>query len=515
MLLSPSTILWAVAAGLLIYRCFRFMFDRPPNFPSGPPRLPLVGSYLFLLAVNYRHLHRAALRLCQFYRTKILGIYLGDFPSIVVNDLAIAKEVLARSEFDGRSDLFLARMRERNFLRRGIFFTQGPHWKEQRRFVLRHLRDFGFGRRFDELEAETHNEITTLLDVLRYGPKYDHEKLFAEDGYVKCPDVFYGLLGNVYFQVICGERSQRQDMGQLFETGRHAINFQQKGDDYGTILSYLPWLKDYFPEATNYRVLREVNNRMNDLIEAMVGKYLASYDDNHMRCFLDRYIYEMKRTKPLEGEAFTFQYDQLVMILWDMLLPTLSGSAIQLSMLLERMLMNPHVARKVQQELDEVVGQGRLPTLDDRINLPFTEATLREGLRIDTLVPSGISHVTLEDTKLRGYDIPKGCFVMLGLDIVNNQREFWGDPENFRPERFLDERGNLSLRQDISVPFGAGKRLCIGETFSRNTLFLMFTALMQNFNISQRKGDSLPDLGKRITGVVTSMEPFWVRFEAR
>lgn len=149
--------------------------------------------------------------------------------------------------------------------------------------------------------------------------------------------------------------------------------------------------------------------------------------------------------------------DQLVMILWDMLLPTLSGSAIQLSMLLERMLLNPHVARKVQQELDEVVGQGRLPTLDDRINLPFTEATLREGLRIDTLVPSGISHVALEDTKLRGYDIPKGCFVMLGLDIVNNQREFWGDPENFRPERFLDERGNLSLRQDISVPFGAGK----------------------------------------------------------
>lgn len=515
MLLNPSAILWTVAAGLLIYRCFRFMFDRPPNFPSGPPRFPLLGSYLVLLMVNYRHLHRAAVRLGQFYRTKILGIYLGDFPSIVVNDLAIAKEVLARSEFDGRSDLFLARMRERNFQRRGIFFTDGPHWKEQRRFVLRHLRDYGFGRRFDELEAETRSELMTLLDVLRYGPKFEHERLFAKDGCVKCPDAFYGLLGNVYFQVICGERFQRKDMAQLYETGRHAINFQQKGDDYGTILSYLPCLKDYFPEATNYRILREVNNRLNDLIEAMVQKYLASYDENHMRCFLDRYIYEMKQSKPLEGDAFTFQYDQLVMILWDMLLPTLSGSAIQLSMLLERLLLNPRVATKVQQELDGVVGHGRLPTLDDRVNLPYAEATLREALRIDTLVPSGISHVALEDTKLCGYDIPKGCFVMLSLDVINNQREFWGDPENFRPERFLDESGKLSLKKDISVPFGGGKRLCVGETFSRNTLFLMFTALMQNFNIKPRPGDPLPDLGQRITGVVTSMEPFWLRFEAR
>ncbi|XP_062540374.1 probable cytochrome P450 304a1 [Armigeres subalbatus] len=515
MLLNPSNLLWAVATGLVIYRCFRFMFDRPPNFPSGPPRLPLLGSYLIMLMINYRHLHKAALRLSQLYRTKILGIFLGDYPSIVVNDLAIAKEVLSRTEFDGRSDLFLARLRERNFRRRGIFFTQGPHWKEQRRFVLRHLRDYGFGRRFEELEAETRSEMMMLLDVLRYGAKYDHERMFAKDGYVNCPDVFYGLLGNVYFQVICGERFQRKDMAQLFDTGRHAIHFQQKGDDYGTILSYLPWLKDYFPEATNYRILREVNDRMNDMIEGMVEKYLSSYDVNHTRCFLDRYIREMKQTKPLEGDAFTFQYDQLIMILWDMLIPTISGSAIQLSMLLERLLLNPRVAQKVQQELDDVVGRGRLPALDDRINLPYTEATLREALRSDTLVPSGISHVALEDTKLCGYDIPKGCFVMLGLDVIHNQREFWGDPECFRPERFLDEFGKLSLKKDISVPFGAGKRLCAGETFARNTLFLMFSALMQNFNVTQRPGDPLPDVAKRITGVITSTEPFWLRFEPR
>ncbi|XP_055524353.1 probable cytochrome P450 304a1 [Wyeomyia smithii] len=515
MLVTPSIVLWTTVIALLLYRCVRFLFGRPPNFPSGPPRLPLLGGYAIMLMINYRHMHKAAQKLCEFYRTKILGIYLGDFPSIVVNDLEVAKEILSRTEFDGRSDMFLARLRERNFLRRGIFFTQGPHWKEQRRFVLRHLRDYGFGRRYADFEAETEREIAIMIDMLQYGAKFEHEQQIIRDGCAKCPEAFYGCLANVYFQVICGERFSRKDMGVLFETGRYALNFQQKGDDYGTVLSYLPWLKDYFPEATNYRIMREANLKMNEMLESVLEKYMSSYDETHIRCFLDRYILEMKKTTPLEGQAFTFQYDQLLMILWDMLLPTMSGAAIQLSMLLERMLLKPSVRSKVQQELDDVVGRGRLPTLDDRTQLPYTEATLREALRIDTLVPSGIAHVALEDTKLRGYDIPKGTFIMLGLATIHHQTEVWGDPENFRPERFLCERGNFQISKDISIPFGGGKRLCAGETFSRNTLFLMFTALLQNFDIEQRLGDSLPDLSKRITGVVTSTEPFWLNFKPR
>lgn len=170
-----------------------------------------------MLLINYQHTHKAAQKLCEFYRTKILGMYLGDFPSIVVNDMEVVKEILSRTEFDGRSDMFLARLRERNFLRRGIFFTDGPHWKEQRRFVLRHLRDYGFGRRYADFEAETESEIANLIDMLRYGAKFDHEQLILRHGCAKCPDVFYGCLANVYFQVICGERFSRKDMGGLFE----------------------------------------------------------------------------------------------------------------------------------------------------------------------------------------------------------------------------------------------------------------------------------------------------------
>lgn len=169
----------------------------------------------------------------------------------------------------------------------------------------------------------------------------------------------------------------------------------------------------------------------------------------------------------------------------------------------------------MQAEIDDVVGHGRLPTLDDRINLPYTEATLREAMRIDTLVPSGVAHMAMKDTTLRGYDIPKDTILVLGLDSIHMQKDIWGDPERFRPERFLNYRGELSLSKDVSVPFGAGKRLCAGETFARNTMFLIVSALVQNFNIRQRLGDKLPDMGKRSTGIIISPADYWVKFEPR
>lgn len=63
----------------------------------------------------------------------------------------------------------------------GIFFTEGELWHEQRRYALRNLRDFGFGRRHDDLEIESSEEILSLIDLLKNGPKYDFEKVFSRN----------------------------------------------------------------------------------------------------------------------------------------------------------------------------------------------------------------------------------------------------------------------------------------------------------------------------------------------
>lgn len=153
------------------------MFDRPPNFPPGPPRIPYFDSYLIMLLVNYNHMHKAADALCKYYKTNILGLYFASTPTIIVNDEKTVKSALFTREYDGKPAMKLAMLRDPEFNLRGVFFTEGELWKEQRRFMLRYLRDFGFGRRYEDLELETRDEFKMFVDIVKNGPQYDHEKV--------------------------------------------------------------------------------------------------------------------------------------------------------------------------------------------------------------------------------------------------------------------------------------------------------------------------------------------------
>lgn len=113
-----------------------------------------------------------------------------------------------------------------------------------------------------------------------------------------------------------------------------------------------------------------------------------------------------------------------------------------------------------------------------------------------------------------GYDIPKGSFCLASLHSLHTDARIWRDPENFRPERYLDYRGNLSTKKDLSLPFGAGRRLCAGETFARNTMFLCIAALLQNFNLKPA-GNKLPDINATGVGLTRMPDDFWIRLEAK
>lgn len=88
-------------------------------FPSakfpGPPKVPWFGSYIFMLMLNPKHLHFAVDRICEFYKTTVMGLHLGSFPVVIVNDLANTKKVMNDRELDGRPDILMTKMRHPEF----------------------------------------------------------------------------------------------------------------------------------------------------------------------------------------------------------------------------------------------------------------------------------------------------------------------------------------------------------------------------------------------------------------
>uniref|UniRef100_A0AAG5CPG5 Cytochrome P450 n=1 Tax=Anopheles atroparvus TaxID=41427 RepID=A0AAG5CPG5_ANOAO len=516
--MSLTDLMLTATVMLLVAYVIRYVRYRPSErFPPGPPRLPLLGSYPFLLAFNYRHLHRAAAKLSELYQSKLIGLYLGSVPAVVVNDYETVREVLRRSEFDGRPDLFLARLRDERFARRGIFFTDGDSWRGQRKFFLKTLHDYGFGKRNDTVEEDLRGGLTDLIDLLREGPKHEHEKAVVDKrtGSALCPQVFFALFSNVLLRMLTATRLEREDQAVLFEVGKHSLAFHRQGDDYGLALSFVPWIRHILPEFSRYRLLREVNQKANGVIRALAENCEKTYDENNIRCFIDAYIRELHRggSKISSGtDSFGFEYDQLIIGCADFLVPAFSAIPAKLGLILQRLVAHPDVVVKMYDELEQHVGTSRLPLLDDRANLPYCEAVVREGLRIDTLVPSGIPHVATVDTELAGFQIPEGTLIINGLDYINHQGDVFPEPNRFRPERFLGDDGKLSLELDKSIPFGAGRRVCAGENFARNALFLTVATLVQQFTISMEES---PDPKQHLTGVIRTAPDFWIKFSAR
>uniref|UniRef100_A0A1A9WHT3 Cytochrome P450 n=1 Tax=Glossina brevipalpis TaxID=37001 RepID=A0A1A9WHT3_9MUSC len=444
---------------------------------------------------------------------------MGPYPIIAVHNAEGVREVLNRTEFDGRPGIFLAQMRAPNDELLGIFFREGPFWKEQRRFVLRYLRDFGFGRRFMELELVIQEELNDMLDLIRNGPKFDHEKPYCKkDGGMRIflPYFFSPFVANSLFHIVCNERMPRSEQANLWELIHYGLQFQRTADDYGKMLSIMPWIRYIFPNWSSYNKLKESNIFLFKYFEKIVDRHIKTYDESYQRNFLDKYIKEMRQAE-LEGntEDTTFTHNQFIISLIDFTFPAFTAIGVQLSFLIQYFLLYPEIQKRIQNEIDNVVGAGRAPTLSDRQFMPYTEATLREIMRIETLVPSSIPHKALVDTELMGYKIPKDTLVVPSLYAYHNDKRVWGDPENFRPERFLDDQGDLCLKKDVSFPFGAGKRLCAGETFARNMLFLITATICQNFNCILGDGDVLPDLSTTLSGLVTSPMNYWVQLEER
>lgn len=211
----------AIAIVLLIILAvllWKYMFYRPANFPPGPPRIPFVGSYIFLSLINYKHLHKASIWLGKFYKSNVIGLYLGAGPTVIVLDHKSVKTVLTEPSFDGRPDTFIARLRDPERHLRGIFFTDNEFWKDQRRFFLRHLRDSGFGRRFTELEIGMSDELQGFVCMIRGGAKYDHEHRFIkDDGLICAPNIFFAFASNAFLRVVTGRSFPREDREVLLK----------------------------------------------------------------------------------------------------------------------------------------------------------------------------------------------------------------------------------------------------------------------------------------------------------
>uniref|UniRef100_A0A4W2BPW1 Steroid 17-alpha-hydroxylase/17,20 lyase n=1 Tax=Bos indicus x Bos taurus TaxID=30522 RepID=A0A4W2BPW1_BOBOX len=160
------------------------------------------------------------------------------------------------------------------------------------------------------------------------------------------------------------------------------------------------------------------------------------------------------------------------------------------------LLHHPSLKKRIQDDIDQIIGFNRTPTISDRNRLVLLEATIREVLRIRPVAPTLIPHKAVIDSSIGDLTIDKGTDVVVNLWALHHSEKEWQHPDLFMPERFLDPTGTQLISPSLSyLPFGAGPRSCVGEMLARQELFLFMSRLLQS--------------------LVLQIKPFKVKIEVR
>lgn len=139
---------------------------------------------------------------------------------------------------------------------------------------------------------------------------------------------------------------------------------------------------------------------------------------------------------------------------------------------------------KAREELDRVVGRDRLPTFEDKPNLPYVSAILEEVLRWRPAGAGGVPHFTKTESNYGGYTIPANSVVIANHWAISREEAAFGpDTESFIPDRWIDPDSPGELKNLPVAGFGYGRRLCPGRHFARNGLWISMARLLWAFDI--------------------------------
>nr|XP_016440977.1 PREDICTED: cytochrome P450 CYP736A12-like [Nicotiana tabacum] len=143
----------------------------------------------------------------------------------------------------------------------------------------------------------------------------------------------------------------------------------------------------------------------------------------------------------------------------DMLIAAMDTSATSVEWILTELLRYPQAMKKLQRELEEVVGMDRMVEESDLENLKYLGMVVKEGLRLHSIVPL-MHHEAMEDCVVNGFHIQKGSRIMINCYAIQRDPNVWPEPEKFLPERFVGSSIDIRGRHFQLLPFSSGRRSC-------------------------------------------------------
>eukprot|EP01132_Coremiostelium_polycephalum_P006789 gene6789-8424_t len=430
---------------------------------NGPMAYPVLGNLPQLSKLPHHDFHNWTKQYGHVFK-----IWLGDFYTLVISDPILIKEIWAKNfdNFVNRIHTPLSRIYSFNY--RDLTTADEVYWRNNRSLVASH---------FTKLKVKS--------NAVPYVEKQTKLLLQTMDKYSKSGELFSMniVLEYVYSRYIPYEESVYEgDLDKLYNDVEELFKVMGAGR-ISDLISWLGPLVDI-----ENLIFGTPLDKSIEYITKIYNEHLFTLDEKNPRDIMDHMIIE---TKERGVDPLT-----IILVSTDLFLAGTDTSSGTIEYFTLFMANYPEVQQKAYEELISQFGKDpkELALLKDKDSVPYFQSVIKEVMRIKFIGPMGLPRCCTNDITINGLFIPKGTYLIQNHTTLLTSEDYWHDPKEFNPERFL-EPPKKYRHEDLCIPFGVGPRNCVGIHLANEEIFSACANIIINYEIknpnpSQKIDDS-------------------------
>ncbi|KAJ1355938.1 hypothetical protein KIN20_013534 [Parelaphostrongylus tenuis] len=439
------------------------LYWKRKHLPPGPTPLPFIGN----LHVLTRHEPGySAFKMWRKQYGPIYTYWIGSHPFVILSDYKTKKDTYAKGGESYAGKFHFSRVLTEAFRggHYGILDPVGPMWRDHRRISLLCSIVIYSARSFCLLILAEVEAMSRTLHTMK-GEEIAIKVCFSNEQ--NCQNVFDVRIESVINQLLFGYRFE----GEISKPASFLMFTYP-------LLRMLPYFKGMWKELM---IRRDAFFSFFDR-QIVAHQKKIDFKTEEFSDYVEAYLKEKRRREETATMNRLATNNCEICALWVICSTICTFNAICAS----RVEVQPDyslfsldqvlVKKKMHRELDREIGSGRLITMSDKNNLPYTCAVINEIQRLANLLPLNMLRETLSPVQVGKWSLPAHTGVIAQVSDVLYDDEIFPSPLSFDPNRFIDTQGKLKKVEDF-IPFSMGKRQCLGEGSARMELFLFIANL--------------------------------------
>ncbi|KAF3787771.1 Geraniol 8-hydroxylase [Nymphaea thermarum] len=449
---------------LLSFVTFYTLISRKTsNLPSGPVGLPVVGTLLQLGAKPYESLARLSMQYGP-----LMTLRLGQKTTVVVSSAGMAEEVLLKHDRDlaGRTGLDATKVF--NYAESSITMNQNcPRWRELRRLCN---NEMFLPKRLDAVRGLREEKVQALLKHIQTASAVGRP---VDIGKCTFSTALNLVSRTVFSEDVVDVESESAGEFKSLVWGLTQIVLK------ANIADYFPMLSLVDPQGIR-RKNKALLKQMFAFLDQLIDKRLQSYGvgegwKKESEDFLDVLL----RLVATPTSGFTRQ--NIRPLLSDIFIAGAETSSTTVEWAMAELLRHPDKMAAARSELKQAIGIGRAVQESDIPRLPYLNAVVKETLRLHPPGPILLPRRADVTVQVAGFTIPKHTEVLINAWAISHDDAYWENPTSFLPERFVGSDVDFKGKHYQFIPFGAGRRMCVGIALGERMVHLMLASLLHAF----------------------------------